>query len=121
MTLSKQQLAHFQEKLEVEKKQLENELSHVGKKNPEVEGDWQVTQGEINLDVPDQSDLANTFEELENRAALENTLEERLIMVNKALERIEKGEYGYCDNCKKQIDVKRLEANPAASECIDHA
>lgn len=41
--------------------------------------------------------------------------------VLKALEKIEKGEYGYCENCgsKKLIDKKRLEAFPAATTCID--
>jgi DnaK suppressor protein len=35
-----------------------------------------------------------------------------------ALERIDKGEYGNCLNCGESISVKRLEFDPAASQCI---
>ncbi|MBP9218412.1 MAG: RNA polymerase-binding protein DksA, partial [Sterolibacterium sp.] len=39
--------------------------------------------------------------------------------IDEALERIENGEYGYCDNCGIDISVKRLEARPTATLCID--
>ena len=35
------------------------------------------------------------------------------------LERIREGEYGYCDSCGVEIGLKRLEARPTATLCID--
>lgn len=36
-----------------------------------------------------------------------------------ALERIENGTYGRCENCGKEIPVERLEARPVARFCLD--
>ena len=35
-----------------------------------------------------------------------------------ALERIENGTYGYCENCNKEIDSARLKAFPQATTCL---
>ena len=90
MPLTKEKLKHFQEKLEEEKKQLESELSRVGRKNPEVSGDWEVAQADLNVETSDTGELSGAFEELENRAAIENTLEERFILVSRALDSLKK-------------------------------
>ncbi len=41
--------------------------------------------------------------------------------IDAALKRIEDDEYGYCVSCGEEIDVKRLEADPAIPTCIDCA
>ena len=33
--------------------------------------------------------------------------------------RIDAGEYGYCESCGVEIGLKRLEARPTATLCID--
>ena len=124
MLLPKEKIEHFQKKLEEEKKQLESELSRVGRKNPEVPGDWEVVQEDLNVETSDTGEMSGAFEELENRAAIENTLEERFVLVSKALDSIKKETYGICKNKEEKahpIEIKRLEANPAATECIKHA
>lgn len=120
MKLTKEKIKYFKTKLQEEKSLLEDELSRVGKKNPSVPGDWEVS-GEAIADVPDSADLAKSFEELDNRVAIEDSLEERLMQVNAALKKIETGNYGVCENCDKphNIDERRLEANPAASTCVE--
>ncbi len=46
--------------------------------------------------------------------------ESRLIKkVRQALERIENGTYGICEQCGEEISIKRLEARPVAAKCID--
>ena len=35
------------------------------------------------------------------------------------LERIDKEDYGYCDDCGVEIGIRRLEARPTATLCID--
>src|SRR3990167_5121928 len=124
MPLTKDKIKHFQEKLEEEKKQLESELSRVGRKNPEVAGDWEAVPEDLNVETSDTGEMAGAFEEMENRSAIENTLEERFILVSKALDNEKKGIYGVCSSKDRKphpIESKRLEANPAAAECIKHA
>lgn len=42
----------------------------------------------------------------------------QLVEIDEALARIESGRYGQCDQCGRQIEVGRLEARPATTECI---
>ncbi|MEM7070528.1 MAG: RNA polymerase-binding protein DksA [Pseudomonadota bacterium] len=63
------------------------------------------------------------------RASLESdnhltlrTSERELKLINKinqALERIVKGEYGYCQETGNPISIQRLEARPIATLCIE--
>lgn len=57
--------------------------------------------------------------ELEKRLALENRIRQEMAAVEHALEKIEKGTYGLCDNCGKKIAPERLEALPQASLCLN--
>jgi RNA polymerase-binding protein DksA len=57
--------------------------------------------------------------ELEKRLALENRIRQELSNVDHALDKIQKGTYGNCDNCEKPIDPARLEALPQANLCMD--
>ena len=57
--------------------------------------------------------------ELEKRLTLENRVRQEIASVEHALEKIEKGTYGTCDNCGKKIPPERLEALPQASLCLN--
>jgi len=118
--LSKEKIEYFKEKLEKEKAHLEKDMKRVGKENPNAPGDWEVSPVDLNVEISDPNELADTFEELETRAALEDKLEERLMAVNQALARIKRGTYGYCQICKEEIEEKRLKINPVAKTCIKH-
>jgi DnaK suppressor protein len=61
---------------------------------------------------------ATETQELEKRLALENRVRQELSKVEHALDKIEKGTYGTCDNCGKAIDPERLEVLPQASLCM---
>jgi DnaK suppressor protein len=39
--------------------------------------------------------------------------------INDTLELIEQDAYGYCDTCGVEIGIRRLEARPTATLCID--
>lgn len=119
--LSKQKIEYFKEKLEKRKKDLEEALSHVGQKNPKMAGDWEVTVADMNVMTADKNELADAFEQLESRAAIEDKLEGQLTFINEALEKIKKGKYGICETGGEQIEEERLEANPVAKNCIKHA
>ncbi|OHA84592.1 MAG: hypothetical protein A2408_02995 [Candidatus Yonathbacteria bacterium RIFOXYC1_FULL_52_10] len=103
-----------------EKKHLEGELSSVGRRNPEVPGDWEATPAPIDIMMADPNEVAGGVEEFEGRAAVEVELENRLLEVTDALARIEAGTYGMCSVCGNPIEDDRLGANPAAITCKAH-
>ncbi|MDZ4098960.1 MAG: TraR/DksA C4-type zinc finger protein, partial [Methylophilaceae bacterium] len=39
--------------------------------------------------------------------------------IDETLHKINEGEYGYCSSCGVEIGLKRLEARPTATQCID--
>lgn len=39
--------------------------------------------------------------------------------IEQALDKIEKGSYGFCEDCAAEINIRRLEARPTAVKCID--
>src|SRR3989344_3154926 len=69
---------------------------------------------------PDPNDKADELEEYETNTAILKELEIRFNEVKDALKRIEEGNYGVCSICGKAIESARLEANPAATTCVEH-
>ena len=68
---------------------------------------------------PDPLDRASQEEEfaLELRA---RDRERKLIKkIEKTLNKIDRDEFGYCDQCGIEIGIKRLEARPTADLCVD--
>lgn len=60
----------------------------------------------------------------ENEAILtkiDDNLNLEYLEINRALERLSSGEYGTCESCGSEIALKRLEAVPQASVCLDCA
>ena len=39
--------------------------------------------------------------------------------IDQALQRVDDGAYGYCEDTGEPIGIKRLEARPTATHCID--
>ncbi|MEP6879186.1 MAG: RNA polymerase-binding protein DksA, partial [Nitrosospira sp.] len=39
--------------------------------------------------------------------------------IDETIAKIDTGDYGYCDSCGVEIGLKRLEARPTATLCID--
>lgn len=50
--------------------------------------------------------------------ALKSDISLNLKQIEEALQRIKKGNYGFCENCKKMIDTERLAAYPTAKFCM---
>jgi RNA polymerase-binding protein DksA len=65
------------------------------------------------------ADLASPTLDREIDYTLEENSEQVLREIDDALSRIEKGTYGTCQSCGKEISVERLEAIPFATQCID--
>ncbi|HCB35156.1 MAG: hypothetical protein A2W52_04230 [Candidatus Taylorbacteria bacterium RIFCSPHIGHO2_02_49_25] len=108
----------FKKKLLDEKKLVEQELSTVGRRNPENAADWEpVAPSE---ETAERDEVADKLESFEENVAIVRQLESRLGEINAALGKIHDGAYGLCAVCGKEIERVRLEANPAAATCKSH-
>ena len=84
---------------------------------------------EVDRTVHHMKDEAANFPDPNDRATQESEFslelrtrdrERKLIKkIEEALERLERGEYGYCETCGVEIGLRRLEARPTATQCID--
>ncbi|HVM58953.1 MAG TPA: TraR/DksA C4-type zinc finger protein [Candidatus Paceibacterota bacterium] len=110
---------HLRKSLEEEKARLESEMGSVGRKNPNVPGDWEAVPSETGQE-PDEADQADVFVSGDTNAAILADLEARYDTVVGALARMDKDEYGVCEVCGKKIEQERLEADPAATTCKEH-
>ena len=84
---------------------------------------------EANRTVSGMTDQGDNFPDPTDRATLESDRnfllrirdrERRLIAkINEALERIEEGTFGICEECGEEISEARLKARPVTTLCID--
>jgi DnaK suppressor protein len=76
-------------------------------------------QDEGGMQEPDIADRAS----IETEVALEFRTRDRqrklIGKIDEAIERIERGEYGYCEETGEPIGVKRLEARPVATLSVE--
>jgi len=84
---------------------------------------------DIDRTVHTMQDEATIFADPNDRATQESDIavelrnrdrERKLIKkIDETMARIDKDDYGYCENCGIEIGLKRLEARPTATLCID--
>lgn len=84
---------------------------------------------DIDRMVHTMQDEATVFADPNDRASQESDIalelrnrdrERKLIKkINETIAKIDSGDYGYCDTCGIEIGLKRLEARPTATLCID--
>lgn len=115
--MTQEQLAHFKERLIEEKARLEQELNDIGEKDPNRPDHFEPKYPESGGNSLD--DNAAEVSEYADELSIEARLETELRDVQKALTLVDQGSYGTCKYCGKDIDLKRLEARPASSSCID--
>jgi len=78
--------------------------------------------GQVDLDFDDDfSDRSLVASEQGENRSLASVLQAQLILVERALARLDDGTYGTCEICSNPIGAARLEALPATSYCIEHA
>jgi len=106
--MNPKQLAHFKKMLE----EMKHGLSQ-----------------DIDRTVHTMQDEATIFADPNDRASQESDMslelrnrdrERKLIKkIDETIVHIDAGEYGYCESCGVEIGLKRLEARPTATLCID--
>ena len=106
--MSKHQLNHFRKILNDWK----SELSH------DIEKTVHTMQDEVTM-FADPNDRAS--QESDMALELRNRDRERKLVkkIDETLRNIDGQEYGYCEGCGVEIGLKRLEARPTATLCID--
>lgn len=108
--------------LEAEKAAVVEELAEYGKvieerdDEEEFEGS-SLSEGEESA----PEDAADNIEELQVNVPLVAELEKRYHDVKSALERMLDGTYGRCEECGAEVPLERLEADAAATTCIECA
>jgi len=106
--MSPKQLEHFRKILN----QLKIELSQDIDRTVHTMQDEATVFADPNDRASQESDMAL---ELRNRDR-----ERKLIKkIDETIAKIDAGEYGYCESCGIEIGLKRLEARPTATLCID--
>lgn len=70
-------------------------------------------------ETPDPVDLAVRNYSKNVMLAVSENESKQLVLVDEALLRVEDDEYGFCQNCEKSINQKRLAAIPWARYCLD--
>lgn len=92
--------------------------------------DWRTNlMEEVDRTVNHLQDEASNFPDPLDRAVQEEEFgielrtrdrERRLIKkINETIDRIDQDDYGYCDTCGVEIGLRRLEARPTATQCVD--
>ena len=66
-------------------------------------------------------DNAHLWEESDIRDGLDDEASGELRQINKALARMESGDYGICVSCNQAISNARLDAVPYADLCVNCA
>jgi DnaK suppressor protein len=69
-------------------------------------------------DLPDEMDLASSEYLQSFTFRLRGREKVFLDKIQKALEKLEAGNFGVCDDCGERISAKRLEARPETTLCI---
>ena len=106
--MNKNQLKHFRGILNGWK----SELSH------DIDRTVHTMQDEVTM-FADPNDRAS--QESDMTLELRNRDRERKLIkkIDETLRNIDAAEYGYCEGCGVEIGLKRLEARPTATLCID--
>jgi len=68
---------------------------------------------------PDLGDQASAETDRNFMLRLRGREQRLLKKIEEAVERIDKGVFGICDRCKEEIELKRLEARPVTTLCIE--
>jgi DnaK suppressor protein len=106
--MNARQLAHFRKMLEEMKRELSQDIDRT----------VHTMQDEATI-FADPNDRAS--QESDMSLELRNRDRERKLIkkIDETIARIDSGEYGYCESCGVEIGLKRLEARPTATLCID--
>ncbi|NKC00148.1 MAG: RNA polymerase-binding protein DksA [Pseudomonadales bacterium] len=68
---------------------------------------------------PDPADRATQEEEFSIELRTRDRERKLIKKIDQTMERVDQEDYGYCDTCGIEIGLRRLEARPTATQCVD--
>ncbi|HLL40443.1 MAG TPA: TraR/DksA C4-type zinc finger protein [Rubrobacteraceae bacterium] len=107
----------FVEKQRQRLHELRAELSRMVEGLEEDQQDRAVSEGDMTEN--DSGDMSQSLFTREMDATVEQTIEKRLQSVERALQKVDEGTYGICDDTGEQIPRGRLEVVPEAIYTVE--
>lgn len=98
-----------------EKERLEKELLSIADKKNIVPDDFDSRFPNWGDDIDSNAAEVDNYA---SRLGVEKNLESLLQTTVKALDKIDNGTYGMCEQCGHEIQLERLQAYPAANFCM---
>ena len=106
--MNESQQEHFKQLLQAWKKDLMEEV------------DKTVTHMKDDAtNFPDPNDRASQEEEFALELRTRDRERKLIKKIDESLQSIDSGDYGFCETCGVEIGIRRLEARPTATQCID--
>ncbi len=116
--LAKSTVERYRKRLLEEKDRLEELIEEA---RIELEEARQTESSAERSPDPGNAEAGSMKFEYEKELSMQQNSIDLLHKVETALERIERGEYGQCESCGKDIPTARLDALPYATLCVDCA
>lgn len=116
--LAKATLERFKKRLQEEKDRLEDAIEDYERDLEEA----RLTESSSDRSPdPGNAEASSMKLEYAKELSIEQNTVDLLSKVNRALARIESGEYGICEVCGAAIPVERLEVLPYTTLCVNDA
>jgi DnaK suppressor protein len=109
LALNKKELEGLRKKLVGRRDELVHKLHEFRAESKEIETD-------VAQDLADKAESSYTKEFL---LSLSDAERDELFQIDAAIKRIDKGDFGHCQMCQKEIHRKRLNALPWTPYCIE--
>lgn len=106
--MSDAQLLHFQKILQAWKEELMSEVDRT-----------LTSMQDESTALPDVNDRATQEEEFAIELRTRDRERKLIRKIEQSLQAIKEEDYGYCETCGIEIGLRRLEARPTATLCID--
>ena len=115
--MDQKKIENFKRVLEQKKRNAQKTLSQI--ENNEFNDAQAEYLSELSVYDNHPADIATETYEMEKNMALRKQNLHRINQIDRALERIERGDYGKCALCGGEIGFERLETQPEADTCLD--
>ncbi|MFH1782683.1 MAG: TraR/DksA family transcriptional regulator [Candidatus Omnitrophota bacterium] len=111
----KTEAAKFKKLLLKKREEVMDEIHNIAKQN---KASQKEASGDLSSYSSHMADMASDSYDRELSFNIASGEQEIIYKIDEALKRIKEGKYGKCFSCEKKIPVKRLNALPYATQCI---
>jgi DnaK suppressor protein len=109
MALNKKQIADFEKQLTAWRTDLESGQSE----------SVHAMHGQEQTSFPDPTDQASMETDRNFDLRIKDRERKLVKKINQAIERLAEGDFGACESCGGAISIKRLQARPVTTLCIE--